>query len=277
MNELQRNDEIDHIILQSTSLQEQGKWAEADRYIGAALLKYPSDVDLSAEYANIMMERAYWSEGSHTNRVGYYQDASERLRAIIDTCPEHTPATIYNKLGLAYMRLGCLDAAESIAKKGMIKHPENIELFITYGRIRDTLRCSHASGALRGFINKYIKLLFGKTISAGLENFLFPYEYCVKTEIGHNCYQNFKSGNISDSINFFLNLVNSTNLSGSNNIWLNSYYELIKGSTDVAITFPKISLPLVKLKPQPIKKILVSGMGWSGSGAMLYFLGILMP
>jgi len=271
MTELQKNNEIDHIILQSTSLRDQGKWAEADKYIEAALLEHPSDIDLSIEYANIMADRAYWSEGNHTQRMQYYLDASERLNAIINAYPEQAPATVYNKLGLAYRRLGYLDDAESVIRNGMTKYPESIELFITRGRIRDDLRSDNISCQLRGFINKYAKQLFGKSTPTGIENLLFPYEYCPKTEIGYNCYQNLKKGNINESIKFFLSLTESNELSNIGDIWLDSYYELIRGSTGMEMISQKNNRPSIELQPQSVKKILVSGMGWSGSGAMLYF------
>ncbi|MDN7013857.1 hypothetical protein FGW20_12640 [Methanoculleus sp. FWC-SCC3] len=271
MNELQKNNEISPIVLQSISLRGQGNWAEADKCIDTALLEYPSDIDLLTEYANVMMDRAYWSEGNHSRRMQYYLDASERLKAILNTYPELAPATVYNKLGLVYIKLGYFDDAESIIKTGMSKYPENIELFITHGRIRDKLRYNHISNLFRGFINKYVKQLFDKATSARIENFLFPYKYCLKTEVGHNCYQNFKKGNISGSINSFLKLVDLNELSDTSDIWLDSYYQLIRASTNEAIIPKENYLPSIELKPQSVKKILVSGMGWSGSGAMLYF------
>ena len=134
------------------------------------------------------------------------------------------------------------------------------------------MRYSHTSNLLRGFINKYVKQLFGKVTSAKLESLLFPYEYCLATEIGHNCYQNCRNGNKSDSIYSLLKLVDLNELSNASDIWLDSYYELIGDSTDEAIIPKKNSLLSIESEPQAVKKILVSGMGWSGSGAMLYFL-----
>jgi hypothetical protein len=271
MNELKENNEIYRVILKSISLRGQGRWVEADKYIEDVILEYPSNIDLSIEYANVMMDRAYWSEGNHTRRMQYYLDATERLKAILNTYPELTPAAVYNKLGLVYLKLGCFEDAESVIETGMVKYPGNIELFITHGRIRDKLRYNHTADLLRGFINKYVKRLLGKATSSRIENLLFPYEYCPKTEIGHNCYQNFKKGNISNSISSFLKLADSNELSDVSDIWLDSYYQLIKASTDEAIIPKENYLPSIELKPQSVKKILVSGMGWSGSGAMLYF------
>ena len=126
MNELKENNEIYRVILKSISLRGQGRWVEADKYIEDVILEYPSNIDLSIEYANVMMDRAYWSEGNHTRRMQYYLDATERLKAILNTYPELTPAAVYNKLGLVYLKLGCFEDAESVIETGMVKYPGNI-------------------------------------------------------------------------------------------------------------------------------------------------------
>ena len=80
MDTLQKNNEIYRIISQSTSLRGQGEWVEANWLVETALLEYPSSIDLSIEYVNVMMDRAYWSEGNHARRMQYYLDVLERLK-----------------------------------------------------------------------------------------------------------------------------------------------------------------------------------------------------
>jgi len=99
-----------------------------------------------------------------------------------------------------------------------------------------------------------------------------PNEKLFIAQIGEQSYKELLSGDMAQSLKSFAKLLEQIDLKGAEEIWWNSYDQLVRYVTCKELTAEeKMILKDINCEHQPVNKIFVSGMGWSGSGALYDF------
>ncbi len=275
----------DYYIDESVKLQDCGRWESAEGLIKIGLKKHPDNIDLLIEFAKISTSRVKWYEARLDIRRELVFESTKRWEYITQNHGSNAPPLVYQEYAYSLMRERRFQEALSVIHEGIEIYPLSSELFIigsviiqkqkyyesTVNKIKDVLV----------YGNKRIGVsLYGPCLSRKLDNLLSHYIYSPNHLKGEEGYKDILCNRPDSSMEHYMGVINKAVSPETYEYWYDSYRTLI----DMVIGRQCRQSPsdhgrdCVK---GDVNKILVSGMGKSGSGALLHFFnefdGVVTP
>ncbi len=242
----------------------------AESILLEGLLKYPKNANLHKELADTAVKLQDW------------ETAITRLVLVLEDYPEKATAGVYFRLSYVYKKTGNYQVADDYLEAGLHKFPRNRILLLEYAQIAYEQQ-RWAEAIKRGdraikkmkdntpiyvFYNLYISNL-------KLGNKKEAVNYIRKSSsrfeiIGEQSYKALISGDFENSLTVFRELLDIVDLQGAEEIWLDTYHRLIYYMSKSKLIIERVGE--YQITHQLVDKVLVSGMGWSGSGALYDYL-----
>ena len=254
---------------------QQGLYDEAEEIIIHGMQKYPKQINCYIKYAEIAMDRQDWPE------------AVRRWQKVFDGFQENIPATAYVKLSLAHRHQNQLEIAEEILNAGLEKFPANMVLLEEYGHLlflkKDWQAAAKTYELICTRFRPNVPLRIYQKLVAVYKKIGNKHKasqtwktFCSTEDLeAENCYYYLLHGRTTEAIQNFASFTEKVFTEDTTRkLWLDSFITIAElfSSKELSPLRPEtISLQEPDFLYQPYKKILVSGMGWSGSGALFDF------
>lgn len=263
---------IRSILQDSSDLRSQGRWEEAELVINKVLEEYPSDYRILMEQADIAFEWAKWSEDDYQAMMNLYRLAEQRYQKIINLHPETAPSVAYERLIQSMTMQSRHSEASGVVQDWITNHPNDGKAYLQ----RDTLQRLKWSNSKKTIHDALSRLIMESNMLIGmpmlhrkLDCFFSPYVSGPMFKMGDRFYSDLLSRNNALTVDEFQAFLIQNRISDKNGVW-NETYKVLKRVAMNDFLAPGAVKCRREVLPKT-KKILVSGMGWSGSGAVLSF------
>ncbi|MFZ7133451.1 MAG: tetratricopeptide repeat protein [Eubacteriales bacterium] len=242
-----------------------GQWDRATIIFHDGIKRFPNNFDLTYQSIKLLVHQAYWSEAIIENREKLLTCALDKMECLFrhyydQFTPEH-----YLEFGIVLQKMKRYDESKSILREGIQKYPDNVPLYVILSKTKD--KDNNFIKRALSYTSRIFtdSLIISDHASRNIRQLFSFYEYGKITEMSDRCFRETCNNKLDAAMKTFKLITDTFTNSETKDVWNDTYTKLlsIKGESynDSEYTITGNSVP----------KILVAGMGWSGSGALLYY------
>lgn len=231
----------------ATGLRHAFRYNDAHRVIESGFETLTDTHELEIALGELLMAERKWPQ------------AAKQWNKAIKNAPDTPLPGLYIRLADAYLNGNKKTLAEGAVEEGLRQHPDHASL------LKKQVCIAFNSNAWKQALDRAHALPTELKSDAGIQNLMAEARFEIASPVAEQAYEVLAAGDTEGAKEKFAKAVDLSGLAASKPVWLEAFSALCDLSTADTGTEPP------KQHPAALRKIMVAGTGWSGSGALYDF------